>query len=81
MMRTSVPGNNLSRRDKSDRRKSDRGFALTDALLCLFICGIIFGIAANSQTVRRRVLAELTEHAGRLIEERNRIDGERTGIR
>jgi hypothetical protein len=46
----------------------------------LFICGIIFGIAANSQAARKRVLAELTEHTGRLIEERNRIDGERTGI-
>ncbi|MDR2053615.1 MAG: hypothetical protein LBP80_09385, partial [Treponema sp.] len=60
--------------------KADRGFALVDALLCLFICGIIFGIAANSQAVRRRALAELAEHTGRLIEERNRIDGERTGI-
>ncbi|MDR2246924.1 MAG: hypothetical protein LBE17_09730 [Treponema sp.] len=83
MTRTSVPGNesNPKARGKPDHDKSDRGFALTDALLCLFICGIIFGIAANSQAVRKRVLTELTEHTGRLIEERNRIDGERTDIK
>jgi uncharacterized membrane protein len=75
MTRISVHGN-----DPAVRAETDRGFALMDALLCLFICGIIFGIAVNSQVVRRRALAELTEHAGRLIEERNRIDGERTGI-
>jgi hypothetical protein len=46
----------------------------------LFITGIIFGIIFNSQAVQRRVFAGLTEHTGRMIEERNRIDGERTGI-
>jgi hypothetical protein len=75
-----VRGNDPAVRTKTGGGKADRGFALVDALLCLFICGIIFGIAANSQAVRRRALAELTEHTGRLIEERNRIDGERTGI-
>ncbi|MDR0451793.1 MAG: hypothetical protein LBH15_01970 [Treponema sp.] len=53
---------------------------LLDALLCLFISGIIFGIVANSQGARRNALEELTEHTSRLIEERNRNDGERTGI-
>jgi hypothetical protein len=67
MTRTSVHGN-------------ERGFVLLDALLCLFITGIIFGILLNSQAVRRRVFADMTEHTGRMIEERNRIDGERTGI-
>jgi hypothetical protein len=65
---------------KTDRKKAEYGSVLLDALLCLFISGIIFGIAVNSQDVRRRALAELTEHTGQLIEERNRIDGERAGI-
>jgi hypothetical protein len=80
MTRTLVPGNNPAARAKTDGGKAERGFALVDALLCLFICGIILGIVANSQAVRRRALTELTEYAGRLIEERNRIDGERTGL-
>jgi hypothetical protein len=80
MMRTLVHGNKPATRAETDGGKADRGFALVDALLCLFICGIIFGIAANSQAARRRALAELTEQTGRLIEERNRIDRERTGI-
>ncbi|MDR2784747.1 MAG: hypothetical protein LBB83_02415 [Treponema sp.] len=80
MTRILVHGNKPALHAKTDNGKADHGFALVDALLCLFICGIIFGIAANSQAARKRVLAELTEHTGRLIEERNRIDGERTGI-
>jgi hypothetical protein len=61
-------------------RRAERGFVLLDALLCLFISGIIFGIIVNSQAVQRRALAEVTKHAGQLIEERNRIDGKRVGI-
>ncbi|MDR1352083.1 MAG: hypothetical protein LBK05_02280 [Treponema sp.] len=82
MTRISVHGNEAApeTRGKTDRRKAEYGSVLLDALLCLFISGIIFGIVVNSQDVRRRALTELTEHTGRLIEERNLIDRERTGI-
>jgi hypothetical protein len=82
MKRTLVPGNEKRRavRGKTKRGRGEGGFVLIDALLCLFLSGIIIGVAANSHDTRRRVLEKLTELTGQLIGERNRIDGERTGI-
>jgi hypothetical protein len=72
MTRTLVHGNKA--------RKAEHGFVLLDAILCLFIAGIILGIVFNTRIIHSWALDAATEHTGHIIEERNRIDRERLGI-
>jgi competence protein ComGC len=69
MTRIFAPGN-----------KRERGFALIDALLCLFLSGVVFLLLQGNSGAERRITLKAGEQAMALITERNALDYNRMGI-
>jgi Tfp pilus assembly protein PilV len=69
MTRTSAPGN-----------ERDRGFALPDALLCLFIAGVILLALQGASASLGRISAGVAAAGHALIRERNALELEKTAM-
>jgi hypothetical protein len=84
MMQTLLPGNNRSPCSRCSRRRSagqgERGFILSDALLCLFVTGVILLVLQGASVSLSRFVFKAVVKMYSIIEERNRIETNETDV-